>query len=85
MIERNNSKFFQNRDCEYWMCHEGVDEDTFSCLFCYCPWFYHCGSKELTPCETCTVPHHGDSYDMIIRGIKAIRGSLNDTNKSELK
>ena len=30
-------KFFQNRECEYFPCHEGADPETFSCLFCYCP------------------------------------------------
>ena len=29
--------FFQNRDCEYFPCHRGVDEADFNCLFCYCP------------------------------------------------
>ena len=29
--------FFQNRECEYFPCHQGADPETFSCLFCYCP------------------------------------------------
>ena len=36
--------FFQNKQCEYFPCHEGADPETFSCLFCYCP-LYCLGDK----------------------------------------
>ena len=29
--------WFQNRDCEYFPCHDDVREEEFNCLFCYCP------------------------------------------------
>ena len=32
-----NYSFVQNRACEYFPCHEGVPEEDFNCLFCYCP------------------------------------------------
>jgi len=31
----NSSKFFSNKECEYYPCHKS-DEDL-NCLFCYCP------------------------------------------------
>ncbi len=33
----SSAAFFQNRACEYFPCHEGVNPDDFNCLFCYCP------------------------------------------------
>ena len=33
----NSSRFFQNRACEYFPCHEGIPEESFNCLFCFCP------------------------------------------------
>ena len=32
-----NYQFFQNRDCEFFPCHQGVRKEDFNCLFCYCP------------------------------------------------
>ena len=32
-----NYDFFQNRECEYFPCHTGLDPEEFNCLFCYCP------------------------------------------------
>lgn len=66
-------KFIQNKACKYWMCHEGVKEENFSCLFCYCPWFYHCGSKEEVDCKECIIPHEQGSYAMILQGIHEIK------------
>ena len=30
-------RFFQNRECEYFPCHKTAKEDSFNCLFCFCP------------------------------------------------
>lgn len=63
----------QNRACEYFPCHNGADEETFNCLFCYCP-LYHlpdCGGdytikNGVKNCTTCLRPHQGaDSYRRI--------------------
>ena len=32
-----NFKFFQHRQCEFFPCHNKANEQTFNCLFCYCP------------------------------------------------
>ena len=58
--------FFQNRDCEFFPCHEGVPEEDFNCLFCYCPLYAlgeKCGGgyvyteKGVKSCERCAFPH----------------------------
>ena len=62
-------RFFQNRACKYFPCHEGVDEDEFNCLFCYCPLYAlgsRCGgdftytSSGKKNCSKCVVLHRGD-------------------------
>ncbi|MBR1456901.1 MAG: metal-binding protein, partial [Oscillospiraceae bacterium] len=54
--------FFQNRDCEFFPCHEGIREEDFNCLFCYCPLYAlgeECGGAYLyrksgvKSCERC--------------------------------
>ena len=61
-----SASFFQNRSCEYFPCHEGVDERDFNCLFCYCPLYAlgpDCGGnftyteKGRKNCTGCIVPH----------------------------
>ena len=66
-----NYDFFQHKDCEYFPCHKGVSEDSFSCMFCYCP-LYALGEKcggnfTYTPqgikdCTNCTIPHRRENY-----------------------
>ena len=31
----NSYRFFANKDCKYYPCHQGLE--AFNCLFCYCP------------------------------------------------
>jgi Zn-finger protein len=63
------SSFFQNRACEHFPCHEGVPEDEFNCLFCYCPLYAlgpGCGGnfsytkRGRKNCTGCTLPHQGE-------------------------
>lgn len=67
--------FFQNRECEYFPCHKGVDEDSFSCLFCYCPLYDlgdHCGGNfkytedGIKDCSACLIPHRRENYGKIM-------------------
>lgn len=68
-------KFVQNKECEYFPCHEGVSCESFSCLFCYCP-LYALGDKcggsftytknGIKDCSRCTKPHHLENYDKIM-------------------
>lgn len=66
--------FFQNRECEYFPCHQGADPETFSCLFCYCP-LYCLGDKcggafrytesGIKDCSACLRPHRRENYSAI--------------------
>jgi len=71
----NSSRFFQNKECEYFPCHKDVAIEHFNCLFCFCPWFYHCGNlkSNICKCEDCNLPHIRNNYDMIMVGIQNIR------------
>jgi Zn-finger protein len=64
------SAFFQNRDCPYFPCHEGISTHDFNCLFCYCPLYTlgpNCkGNFTYTDagrknCTACTLPHQGEN------------------------
>jgi Zn-finger protein len=70
-----NYKFNQNRKCEFFPCHETVDEDSFNCLFCYCPLYMlgdGCGGnpsytgKGIKDCSKCAYPHVGKSFDFVM-------------------
>ncbi|MBR4017850.1 MAG: cysteine-rich small domain-containing protein [Oscillospiraceae bacterium] len=71
-----DSTFFQNRDCEYFPCHKGVEEDRFSCMFCYCP-LYALGEKcggnfaytenGIKDCSGCLVPHRRENYLKVLQ------------------
>lgn len=77
---KNNSRFFANKDCEYYPCHPGLED--FNCLFCYCPLNYveHCpGNPEfiktkdgrvIKNCMGCDFPHRPENYDIIINFVK---------------
>ena len=74
MKEAGSSRFFQNRDCEYFPCHRGVSEDDFNCLFCYCPLYAlgkQCGGsctyteKGIKSCKNCVFPHRKENYEKI--------------------
>ncbi len=61
--------FFQNRECKYFPCHEGVPEDEFNCMFCYCPLYAlgpSCGGNFVymengrKSCMGCKAPHVRD-------------------------
>ena len=68
-------KFFQNKECEYFPCHKGVDGENFSCLFCYCPLYAlgdQCGGSftytetGIKDCTRCIKPHRAENYDKIM-------------------
>lgn len=74
----NSYRFFQNRECKFFPCHEVQDEDDFNCLFCYCPLYLddNCiGSPEyiitgrgqrIKDCSSCLVVHSPEMYDKVI-------------------
>lgn len=72
-------RFFENRACKYFPCHEGLKE--FNCLFCYCPLyaredclgtprFQEKDGRKLKICTGCTFPHQPENYDAIIRALQ---------------
>lgn len=78
--------FFQNRACEYFPCHAGVNEKDFNCLFCYCPLYMlgkDCGGNfqytenGVKDCTNCTYPHIRDNYGSMINSYSRIREQMN--------
>ncbi|MBE5787715.1 MAG: hypothetical protein E7324_09285 [Clostridiales bacterium] len=75
MGEKGSHQFFQNRECEYFPCHKGVDPADFNCLFCYCPLYalgkkcggnYRYNEKGNKVCADCAFPHCRDNYDAVL-------------------
>ena len=71
---KNCFKYYQNKECEYFPCHENAKED-FNCMFCYCPLYVlgkNCGGnfryteKGRKDCSKCLVPHKRENYEKII-------------------
>lgn len=70
-----NFAFFCHKDCEFFPCHQGIKEEDFNCLFCYCP-LYALGDKcggnfryldgGIKDCTNCLIPHQRNNYDYII-------------------
>ena len=78
MIDKDEGRhyaFFCHKQCEMFPCHQGIPEDDFNCLFCYCP-LYALGDKcggnfkytdfGIKDCSNCLFPHHRESYDIIV-------------------
>ena len=73
--------FNQNRECEYFPCHQGADPETFSCLFCYCP-LYALGEKcggnfkytkdGIKDCSGCLLPHRRENFGYMMEKMKLI-------------
>lgn len=69
-------RYFQNKKCQYFPCHRGLDD--FNCLFCYCPLYskedcpgtpryLEKGGKKIKDCTNCIFPHQPGNYDTVIR------------------
>ena len=79
---KNSSKFFENKECEYYPCHKGIDQ--INCLFCYCPMYRldNCpgnpeykekDGKTIKICTNCSFPHRVENYETIIGILKNIK------------
>ena len=76
-----NYDFFQNKSCEYFPCHKGIEEECFSCLFCYCPLYAlgeNCGGSftytenGIKDCSKCLKPHRRENYGAICEKMAGI-------------
>ena len=86
----NSHRFFENRDCEYYPCHEGTQ--VINCLFCYCPLyrfddcpgnpaFKERNGTKLKVCTGCNFPHIPENYDLIISVLRDQMNLLSDPEK----
>lgn len=72
-------RFFSNKECEFFPCHDTEDMEEFNCLFCYCP-LYSLGEKcggnpvflenGIKDCSQCAFPHKKQNYDKVIHALK---------------
>ena len=75
-MKQKHYAFFQNRICEFFPCHEDIEEGNFNCLFCYCPLYMlkeDCGGNYsydniygIKDCVNCMVPHSPGGYDHVM-------------------
>ena len=76
---KNDHRYFENRECRYYPCHEGISH--LNCLFCFCPLYgmRECpGDPKFTEKETglkkvctdCIFPHEAGNYERIIELLK---------------
>lgn len=75
---KESSRFFENRQCEYYPCHKGIKE--LNCLFCFCPLYntdcpgnYSYKEKDgklIKSCIDCCFPHIPDNYDRLMEYLK---------------
>ena len=72
--EVKHYSFYQNRECEFFPCHKGADEQNFNCLFCYCPLYVlgkECGGSPqytkqgIKDCTGCMLPHQREQYGYV--------------------
>ncbi len=80
---KNSGSFFCNRECRHFPCHDGIEEEEFNCLFCYCPLYFlgdECGGDfvikdGIKSCINCRRPHIAANFDVINKVLKkAIKG-----------
>lgn len=78
----NSYRFFQNKECQYFLCHKAENEEEFNCLFCYCPlyrekkcignpvWFLNAKGQKMKDCSQCEVIHRPEVYDKVMQQLQ---------------
>lgn len=77
----NSYRFFENKDCKYYPCHNGMER--MNCLFCYCPLYLleKCpgtpeymerDGKWIKVCTNCHFPHKPENYEIVIHILKRV-------------
>jgi len=76
---KNSHKFFGNRECRYFPCHETKNKNSFNCIFCFCPLYFlgegcggnfEYGKSGVKSCAGCDLPHTPKYYSAIISKLK---------------
>lgn len=80
-MEGHSYRFYQNRKCEYFPCHE-MEREKLNCLFCYCPLYQtrcpgeahavRVGDREVKDCSRCDFPHRPENFDTVVEHILAM-------------
>ena len=76
---KNSYRFFENKECEYYPCHTGLEE--MNCLFCYCPMYgmedcpgnpeyIQKNGRTIKVCTNCSFPHRPENYEVVIEKLK---------------
>ena len=90
--KKDASRFFQNRECRHFPCHQGIDETEFNCLFCYCPLYTlgkRCGGnytyteKGVKSCKNCVFPHEEANYERVTGRFEEIRAAVRRMDEAE--
>lgn len=80
-MKENSARYFNNRACQYYPCHQVENEEEFNCLFCYCPLYAlgdQCGGdfrytdRGIKDCTACTLPHSEGGYEHVMAHIKGV-------------
>ncbi len=91
-MAKQSYRFMQNRQCEYFPCHQGIAEEEFNCLFCYCPLYTlgrkcggncHYTAQGLKSCAGCTFPHIAKNYERIIARYEEIAAVAARTDEED--
>ena len=72
---KNHYRWFTNKECEYYPCHEF---EGINCLFCFCPLYFNddCGGEYIIlkngikDCSSCFIPHSAEGYDHIVEQLR---------------
>ena len=84
--------FFQNKECEMFPCHTGVPEESFNCLFCYCPLYAlgrRCGGNfcytdaGVKDCTGCLFPHRRENYARVTGRYREIMDLVRELDARE--
>lgn len=84
-MRQNSARFYCNKECEYYPCHQTEETEEFNCLFCYCPLYLlgdKCGGNfrytknGVKDCSACTLPHRNGGYDYVTKKIREIKEGL---------
>jgi len=80
--------FFSHKNCEAFPCHETEDDNSFNCLFCYCPLYIlgrDCGGvfkylkNGVKDCSSCLIPHEREKYGDIVGKLRLIIDTVKET------